>query len=114
MQEKEKGSHNDRPQSNTDAKVTNSKDITKVLDYFRYKVGTTLDAALELALLRNSVTWYVRDLEAMGVLRAIYKRPDATTGYKAKYYSANPDLWGRITQPQQLSLFSQKEMEGSV
>lgn len=48
------------------------------------------------------------------MLRAIYKRPDATTGYKAKYYSANPDLWGRITQPQQLSLFSQKEMEGSV
>lgn len=114
MKPKRKGSRNDRPQLNNTAKVTKFKDITKVLDYFRYKVGTTLDVALELSLLRNSVTWYVRELEAMGLLRAIYKRPDATTGYKAKHYSANPNLWGRNTQPQQLSLFSQKEMEGSV
>lgn len=111
MKESTKGSHNGYPINNT-AKLARIKDMTKVLDYFRYKVGTTLDAALELSLLRNSVTWYVRDLEAMGVLRAITKRPDSTTGYKAKHYSANPDLWGHNVQPQQLSMFSQKEMEG--
>lgn len=65
MKERVKGSHNDRPNNNT-AKVGDSKDITKVLAYFRYKVATTLDAALDLGMLRNSITWYVRDLEAMG------------------------------------------------
>ena len=34
MKEKVKGSHNGRPNNNT-AKVGNSKDITKVLAYFR-------------------------------------------------------------------------------
>ena len=111
MKEKVRGSHNGRPNNNT-AKVGNSKDITKVLAYFRYKVATTLDAALDLGMLRNSITWYVRDLEAMGLLQAICKRPDATTGYKANYYSANPSLW--VRKPQQLSLSTLKEMEGSV
>ncbi|MDD6978046.1 MAG: hypothetical protein PUI72_07015 [Prevotellaceae bacterium] len=111
MKEKVKGSHNDCPNTNT-AKVDNSKDITKVLVYFRYKVATTLDAALDLGMLRNSITWYVRDLEEMGLLQVICKRPDTTTGYKANYYSANPSLW--IRKPQQLSLFTLKEMEGSV
>ncbi len=111
MKEKEKGSHNDCPNYNT-AKVGNSKDITKVLAYFRYKVATTLDAALDLGMLRNSITWYVRDLEEMGLLQVICKRPDTTTGYKANYYSANPSLW--VRKPQQLSLFTLKEMEGSV
>ena len=111
MKEKLKGSHNDRPNTDT-AKVGNSKDITKVLAYFRYKVATTLDAALDLGMLRNSITWYVRDLEEMGLLQVICKRPDTTTGYKANYYSANPSLW--VRKPQQLSLFTLKEMEGSV
>ena len=111
MKEKVKGSHNDCPNTNTE-KIDNSKDITKVLAYFRYKVATTLDAALDLGMLRDSIAWYVRDLEAMGLLQAICKRPDATTGYKANYYSANPSLW--VRKPQQLSLFTLKEMEGSV
>ena len=111
MKEKVKGSRNDRPNNDT-AKIGSSKDITKVLAYFRYKVATTLDAAFDLGMLRNSITWYVRDLEAMGLLQAIYKRPDATTGYKANYYSADPNLW--IRKPQQLSLFTQKEMEGAL
>ena len=50
MKEKVKGSHNDRPNNNT-AKVGNSKEITKDLVYFRYKVATTLVAALDLGML---------------------------------------------------------------
>lgn len=109
MKEKVKGSRNDRPTNNT-AKVSGSKDMAKVLSYFRYKVATTLDAAFDLGILRNSITWYVRELEAMGLLQAVCKRPDATTGYKANYYSADPRKWG--CKPQQLSLFTLKEMEG--
>ena len=111
MKEKVKGSHNGR-RNNNPAKVGNSKEITKVLAYSRYTVATTLDAALDLGMLRNSITWYVRDLEEMGLLQVICKRPDTTTGYKANYYSANPSLW--VRKPQQLSLFTLKEMEGSV
>ena len=42
------------------AKIQREKDICKVLDYFRYKVGTSLDVALQTGILRNSFTWYIR------------------------------------------------------
>lgn len=75
------------------AKITNEKDITKVFDFFRYKTGTTLDCMLATGILRNSITWYVKDLEAMGVLQAVCRRKDAHTKRMAKYYSANRDEW---------------------
>lgn len=46
------------------AKVHNPKDLCKILDYFRYTTGSTLDAALATGILRNSITWYVAYLEA--------------------------------------------------
>lgn len=113
MNKKTMGSLNDRPKSNDGAKVSRIKDITKLLTFFRYKVATTLDAAIELSMLRNSITWYVRDLEKMGLLQSIYKRPDVHTGYLAKYYTSNPDLWVGSNQPKQLSLFTNEEMGGS-
>lgn len=78
-----------------DAKVSKPKDIDKVLEYFRYKTGTTLDAMLATGVLRNSITWYVRELEELGLLQAIARKPDIHTGRMAKYYSANPELWKR-------------------
>ena len=75
------------------AKVGNSKDIDKVLKYFRYTTGTTLDAMLATGVLRNSITWYVRDLEKLGLLQAVARKADTHTGRLAKYYSANPKLW---------------------
>lgn len=77
------------------AKVGFSKDIDKVLEYFRYTTGTTLDAMLDTGILRNSITWYVRDLEKLGLLQAIARKADTHTGRMAKYYSANPELWVR-------------------
>ena len=95
------------------AKVHNPKDLCKILDYFRYKVGTTLDAALATGILRNSITWYVAYLEDAGMLQAICIKRDRTTGYKAKHYSADPALWSQVDEPaapQYPSLFGKEDL----
>lgn len=61
-----------------------------------------MDAALDLGVLRNSVTWYIDYLEKEGLLQAIYRRPDVHTGFKAKWYSADPTKWH--TQPRNIQL----------
>lgn len=75
------------------AKIQQEKDICKVLAYFRYKVGTSLDAALSMGVLRNSVTWYIAQLEELGELQAVCVRPDRHTGFRAKHYSADRSKW---------------------
>lgn len=85
-------------------KVRKEKDIEKIVNYFRYTVGTTLDCMFATGVLRNSVTWYIRDLERMGVLQAIYKAPDRRTHFMAKHYSADPQKWQNKPNTQ-LSLF---------
>ena len=90
----------------TGAKVRQEKDIEKVLDFFRYKVGTTLDCMFATGVLRNCITWYVKDLEQMGLLQAIYKARDKRTHFMAKHYSADPQKW--VNKPDtQLSLFGE-------
>lgn len=87
-------------------KVHNPSDLSKVLDYFRYKVGTTLDCMLDTGILRNSITYYVRDLESLGLLQSIYVAPDRRTHFMAKHYSADPSKW--VNKPDtQLSLFGE-------
>ena len=88
------------------AKVVNSKDIDKVLQFFRYTTGTTLDAMLATGVLRNSITWYVRELEELGLLQAITRKADTHTGRLAKYYSANPKL-GQQPKSHLLYLFEE-------
>lgn len=85
-------------------KVRNPKDIEKLLDYFRYTTGTTLDAMLATGILRNSITYYVSDLEKMGVLQAMFRKRDIHTGRMAKHYSANPKNLKPKFDPQ-LTLF---------
>jgi hypothetical protein len=98
---KEKGTPASAPpsSSNSGAKVGNysetTKDILKVLDYFRYTTGTTLDCAKQTGILRNSITWYVHDLEKVNLLQAVCHKPDTTTGRDAKHYSADPSKWHR-------------------
>ena len=95
------------------AKVHNPKDLCKILDYFRYTTGSTLDAALATGILRNSITWYVAYLENAGLLQAICIRRDRTTGYKAKHYSADPTLWPQVDEPaapQYPSLFGKEDL----
>lgn len=88
------------------AKVHNPSDLSKVLDYFRYTIGTTLDCMFATGILRNSITYYVRDLEALGLLQAIYIAPDRRTHFPAKHYSADPSKW--VNKPDtQLSLFGE-------
>lgn len=79
--------------SNSQPKVVSTKGIAKVLDYFRYTTGTTLDCAFATGVLRNSITYYVRDLEREKMLMAVYIAPDSTTGRRAKHYSANEEVW---------------------
>ena len=81
------------PMDSASAKLGNYKDLTRVLEYFRYTTGTTLDCMFSTGVLRNSVTWYVDDLISMGLLQCIYRMPDLHTGRIANYYSANPKLW---------------------
>lgn len=90
----------------TGAKVRQEKDIEKVLDFFRYKVGTTLDCMFATGVLRNCITWYVRDLERLGLLQAIYKARDRRTHFMAKHYSADPSKWQNKPDTQ-LSLFGE-------
>lgn len=89
------------------ANVQNPKDLNKVLEYFRYTVGTTLDCFFATGVLRNCITWYVRDLENMGVLQAIYVAPDKRTHFLAKHYSADPSKWEKKPDAQ-LSLFKEE------
>lgn len=87
-----------------DAKIGNlqkkTKDLSRVLQYFHYKVGTSLDCALSTGILRNSITWYICDLERLGLLQAIKKDKDKTTGFRAKYYSADQTLWCKASSTQ--------------
>lgn len=89
---------------NFTAKVRYFSDMAKVYEYFVYKVGTTLDCARELGILRNSITYYVSKLMKMGKLRSLCKIKDQTTGYKANHYSADVSLWLN-DEPQQLYIF---------
>jgi hypothetical protein len=88
------------------AKVAKEKDIIKVFDYFRYKVGTTLDCAIATGILRNSITWYVQDLVDEGLLQSIGRSKDATTGYQANHYTADKSKWVQ-RGPLQLNLFGE-------
>ena len=89
----------------TGAKVRQEKDIEKVLDFFRYKVGTTLDCMFATGVLRNCITWYVKDLEQMGLLQAIYKARDKRTHFNAKHYSADPKKWPKTQNRKKITLF---------
>lgn len=93
---------------NTGTKITKEKDIIKVFEFFRYKVGTSLDCALATGILRNSVTWYISDLEEEGLLQAICRQKDATTGYSANHYTADKSKWVH-RGPVQLSLFGKDD-----
>lgn len=89
----------------TDAKVRNEKDICKILEYFRYNTATTLDAMVETGILRNSITWYVAQLEEMGELQAVSINPDRRTRRMAKYYSADRSQWPQKSKERELCLF---------
>lgn len=107
MEQKERATEAAPIQKLTGAKVQQEKDIEKVLDFFRYKVGTTLDCMFATGVLRNCITWYVRDLERLGLLQAIYIAKDRRTHFYAKHYSADPAKWAQGKPDAQLSLFGE-------
>lgn len=97
---KEEAQLSPRPLKFNEAKVRHIKQISKVLAYFYYNVGTSLDCARATGILRNSITYYIVELEVLGLLRPVVRRPDTTTGYLAKHYSADPSLWQATDEPQ--------------
>lgn len=115
MEEKEKAVNVTAPMKNgisveeRMAKLPLCKDITKVCAFFQYTIGTTLDAAIATGILRNSITWYVAQLEDLGLIQAVTRLPDKHTGRLAKHYSAQPSMWHQVEvkrpQPIQLKLF---------
>lgn len=106
MAEKVKAAITAAPNINT-TNVHVPNDLCKVLEYFRYTVGTTLDCFFATGVLRNCITWYVRDLENMGLLQAIYIARDRRTHFLAKHYSADPLKWQKQSQDTQLDLFGE-------
>lgn len=98
------------PDQKLDAKVVNNggntKDLAKVLEYFRYTTATTLMCFLATGILRNSVTWYVSFLEEAGMLRVAKKAADPYTGRMAKYYTADESKFPKV-QCVQLNLFKE-------
>ncbi|MCD8291607.1 MAG: hypothetical protein LUC91_08940 [Prevotella sp.] len=84
------------------------QELTKVLTYFFTNTETTLSCALDLDILRNSITFYVALLERNGLLQAVEVRPDRRTGHKAKHYSSNPSKWIKPRYVE-LSLFDRKD-----
>ena len=106
MAEKKKAAITAAPK-NTITKIEEEKDITKVLNYFRYTTGTTLDCMIATGVLRNSITYYVHDLENIGLLQAVYRMPDKHTHRLAKHYSADRSQW-KQGKEFQLSLFDEK------
>ena len=97
--------------NNTEAKVQKNpdthKDMTVVLDYFRCISGTSLDCSLSTGILRNSVTFHIDTLQKLGLIQVVKIAPDKHTGYKAKYYSADPARWQK-PKFVQLSLFERE------
>lgn len=84
--------------------ANNRTDYHKVIEFFCHNVGSTLDAARAIGILRNSITWYVSRLEKKGLLQVVCIKRDRTTGYMAKHYSADTRQW-KCQVSQQLSLF---------
>lgn len=112
MDKKEKGATlSNTPTDNTEAKLQNFPDIHKdmsiVLDYFRCISGTSLDCSLSTGILRNSVTFHIDTLQKLGLIQVVKIAPDKHTGYKAKYYSADPARWQKPKYVQ-LSLFEKE------
>lgn len=87
------------------AKINNPNDLSKVLEYFQYTIGTTLDCSFATGILRNCITWCVRDLEEMGLLQAIYVARDKRTHFNAKHYSADPKKWPKTQNRKKITLF---------
>lgn len=106
MKRNNKGGANATPNSTT--KIHQGKDIDKVWEFFRYTTGTTLDCAIATGVLRNSITYYVADLENLNLLKAVHKAPDNTTGRIAKHYSANPEDWKHLHGYVQLELWGKE------
>ena len=110
MTTKEMGAthYGNTPDKNLDAKVVNNggntKDLFKVLEYFRYTTATTLMCFLATGILRNSLTWYVSFLEEAGMLRVAKKAADPYTGRMAKYYTADESKFPKVNCVQ-LDLF---------
>ena len=91
-------------QFDVNANVGKPKDIIRVLEYFRYKVGTTLDAMIDTGILRNSITWHVDALQKMNLLFVAYRKPDRNTGFMANHYTADQSKQQKVDD-RQLSLF---------
>lgn len=97
-------------QSFSGAKLEKNSDLSRVLEFFRYKTATTLDCMFDTGILRNSITWYVDFAEKEGLIQVVKRAPDRHTGYMAGYYSADPMKWPKKAK-KQLNLFQERDFD---
>lgn len=88
----------------TGAKILKISDFDKVFEYFFVNTATMLDAEKALHVMRPCICRYVAALEREGRIQCLTRKPDSTTGYKAKHYSSDPTKWTK-PQPRQLNLW---------
>ena len=109
MERKNKGAiSKDHTLLTNGTKIAKEKNIWRVLNFFRYKVGSTLDCSMSTGILRNCVTWYVQQLEEQDMLQAVVKCKDRTTGFMAKHYSADKSLWRKKSH--ELFIFDESDV----
>lgn len=75
----------------TTAKVASSKDISKLLDFFRYPGGTVREAARATGIKLNSAKWYARELSSLGLIHPDGPRYDTSTGRYSRGYVATEE-----------------------
>lgn len=92
-----------------DAKVRNPKDMTKILDYLRYKTACSLTISIETRIMRCCVCWYLKHLMELGAVREVGREFDKRTHRTVKTYSADKT---KLERPQYLQndLFKNTEV----
>lgn len=73
--------------------------IRRTIEALKEAPATSMMLAVSTGILRANLTRYLAKLEEQGRVIMIYEKPCKVTGYKAKYYSANPDHFSKEITP---------------
>lgn len=73
--------------------------IRRTIEALREAPATSMMLSVKTGILRANLTRYLAKLEDQGMIVMTFEKPCKVTGYKAKYYSANPDHLPKESTP---------------
>lgn len=73
--------------------------IRRTIEALREAPATSMMLSVKTGILRANLTRYLAKLVEQGRIVMICEKPCKVTGYKAKYYSANPDHFPKEKTP---------------